>query len=51
MALLVHEAYHVAHRHMGFLGEDEFGEETMAYLVQTVAHGLIAAHGRWLRRQ
>ena len=46
-ALLVHEAYHVAYRHMGFLGEDEFGEETMAYLVQTVAHGLIAAHGRW----
>ena len=48
-ALLVHEAYHVAYRHMEFLGEDDYGEETMAYLVQTVAHGLVRAHRRWRR--
>lgn len=46
-ALLVHEAYHVATSHMDYLGEDEPGEEVMAYLVQTVSNGLFVAHARW----
>lgn len=47
LTLLVHEAYHVAVHHMDYLGEDNAGEETMAYLVQSIAHALFVAHGRW----
>lgn len=50
MALLVHEAYHAAVAHMEWLGEDEAGEETMAYLIQTIANGLFSAHGKWKRK-
>lgn len=46
-ALLVHEAYHVAVAHMGWLGEDDYGEESMAYLLQTVTAGLFDAHEAW----
>lgn len=49
LSLLVHEAYHAAVAHMGFLGEDDAGEETMAYLIQTIANGLFEAHERWKR--
>lgn len=49
LSLLVHEAYHAAVAHMDFLGEDDAGEETMAYLIQTIANGLFKAHERWKR--
>lgn len=47
LALLVHEAYHAAEAHMRWLGEDEYGEESMAYLMQTISAGLFEAHIRW----
>lgn len=47
LSLLVHEAYHAAVAHMEWIGENEAGEETMAYLVQTIANGLFVAHNRW----
>ena len=50
-SLLVHEAYHAAVAHMRWLGEDQPGEEVMAYLVQTIADGLIRAHDRWRTRK
>lgn len=50
LALLTHEAYHAAVAHMDWLGEDEVGEETMAFLIQTIAHGLFVAHEKWKRK-
>lgn len=50
LGLLVHEAYHAAVAHMAMLGEDEAGEETMAYLIQSISNGLFVAHGRWKRK-
>lgn len=47
LSLLVHEGYHAAVAHMEWLGEGEAGEETMAYLIQTITNGLFVAHGRW----
>ena len=47
-ALLVHEAVHVVLTHYDkYLGEDEIGDEFMAYGVQVVSHGLLSAHDRW----
>lgn len=51
LAMLVHEAYHAAIAHMSWLGEDEAGEETMAYLVQSISNGLFVAHDRWKQKQ
>lgn len=51
LGLLVHEAYHAAVAHMTLLGEDEAGEETMAYLIQSISHGLFVAHRKWKRRK
>ena len=51
LSLLVHEAYHAAVAHMEYLGEDSPGEEVMAYLVQSIAHALFVAHGKWKRRK
>ena len=50
-ALLVHEAYHVACDHTAWLGEDDYGEESMAYLLQTIACGLLEAHDKWLKKK
>lgn len=50
LALLVHEAYHAAEAHMEWLGEDSYGEESMAYLLQTITAGLFDAHLRWRKR-
>ena len=50
LALLVHEAYHVAEAHMAWLGEDDYGEESMAYLIQTISGGLFEAHEKWRKR-
>jgi hypothetical protein len=47
LTLLVHEAYYAAVHHMDYLGEDNAGEEIMAYLVQSIAHALFVAHGKW----
>ena len=47
LSLLVHEGYHAAVAHMEWLGEDEAGEETMAYLIQTITNGLFVAHFKW----
>jgi len=50
--LLVHEAYHVAYRHIAqYMGEDEAGEEVMAYSVQVVSQRLMLAHHKWLRKR
>lgn len=49
-ALLTHEAYHVFSLHMDYLGEDDPGEEIMAYGVQTVSKALMRAQRRWRRR-
>ena len=46
-SLLVHECYHAAYHHMDWMGEDDYGEESMAYLIQTIAHGVLSAHGAW----
>lgn len=46
-ALLVHEAYHAAVAHMEWLGEDDYGEESMAYLLQTISAGLFEAYFTW----
>ena len=51
LTLLVHEAYHVACHHMEYLGEDSAGEETMAYLIQSVAHALFIAHYKWKQKK
>ena len=51
LSLLVHEAYHAAVAHMEWLGEDEAGEETMAYLLQTIAHGLFVAQQKWKHKK
>lgn len=51
LGLLAHEAYHAAVAHMTFLGEDEAGEETMAYLIQSISHGLFVAHRKWRGRK
>ena len=46
-ALLVHEAYHVVCNHLSAIGEDEPGEETVAYMVQCVSGALMKAHEKW----
>lgn len=51
LSLLVHEAYHAAKAHMEMLGEDDAGEETMAYLIQTISNGLFVAHNKWKRKK
>lgn len=50
LSLLVHEAYHAAVAHMEWMGENDAGEETMAYLMQTITNGLFVAHARWKRK-
>ena len=47
LTLLVHESYHAAVHHLAYLGEDDAGEETMAYLVQSISHALFVAHYKW----
>lgn len=51
LTLLVHESYHAAVHHMEYLGEDNAGEEVMAYLIQSIAHALFTAHYKWKRRK
>lgn len=51
MGLLAHEAYHVARAHMAWLMEDDYGEESMAYLIQTIFAGLFEAHEKLRARE
>lgn len=48
-ALIVHESYHAAITHLSAIGEDEPGEETVAYCVQSVARSVMEAHDGWKR--
>lgn len=50
-AMLAHEAYHVACMRLKYLSEDDYGEETMAYLVQVIAGSLCQAHMTWLEKR
>jgi hypothetical protein len=50
-SLLVHECYHAAVSHMEWMGEDDYGEESMAYLIQTISHGVLEAHDAWRRKR
>lgn len=47
-AMLAHEAYHVAVARLEELGEDRYGEETVAYLVQVISGSLCSAHIDWM---
>jgi hypothetical protein len=50
-ALLVHEAVHVILEHFErYLGEDDIGEEFLAYGVQVIARELMAAHDKWCKK-
>lgn len=50
-ALIVHESYHAAVTHLSAIGEDEPGEETVAYCVQSVARCVMDAHDNWTSRR
>lgn len=47
-ALLAHEAVHVACNTLGMIGEDDYGEETLAYLVEAFTLALLRAHRKWM---
>lgn len=46
-ALMAHEAVHVSQIVLDHFGEDEPGEETRAYLVQSVTYELLDMQRRW----
>ncbi len=48
LSLLAHEAVHIAYRYMECIGEEEPGEETMAYVVEAVVSILAEQHIAWL---
>lgn len=48
-ALMAHEAVHVTQIVLDHFGEDEPGEETRAYLVQSVTHALLEMQRAWSR--
>lgn len=47
LALLAHEATHIAERYFEELGEDEPASEERAYVVQSASGCLFDAHLRW----
>ena len=49
-ALFAHEAVHVALAYFESFGEDEPGEEEMAYTVQAVTDVLIEDHEEWRKK-
>ena len=49
-ALLVHESYHIVCEHLKAIGEENAGEEIMAYMIQCVSGALMDAHMRWRSR-
>lgn len=50
-ALLAHEAVHVALFHLSMIGEEEPGEEEIAYMVENVTQYLVAEHFKWKKRK
>lgn len=50
LALLTHEAHHIAQRHFEELGEEHPGEEEFAYTTQAAAGCLFDAHLRWCQK-
>lgn len=48
LAYLTHEAVHCALAHMALIGEDEPGEEEIAYHVGSAAYGLFSDFFEWL---
>lgn len=50
-ALLCHEAVHVVSDYLQSIGEDEPGDELVAYAVQFVAQNLIELHFDWKKRK
>lgn len=51
LALLAHEATHVAVRYFEGIGEEEPGDEELAYAVQAAAGCLFDMHLEWLDKQ
>lgn len=51
LALLAHEATHVANWYFETHGEDEIGEEAYAYTVQAICDALFDEHLRWLEKR
>lgn len=51
LALLAHEATHIAERYFEEFGEDEPASEERAYVVQSAAGCLFNAHLRWLEKE
>jgi hypothetical protein len=50
-ALLAHESYHAVLRHYAYLGEEEPGEEFVAYGLQVISKGLFVAHEKWKEKR
>lgn len=51
LGLLAHEATHVAVHYLSGIGEEEPGEEELAYAVQAAAGCLFDMHLTWLRKR
>ena len=51
LALLSHEATHIACRYFEGLGEEEPGSEELAYAVQAAAGCLFDMHLEWVKKQ
>jgi len=47
LALLAHECWHVTRAILDFIGEDEPGEETEAYILQSVYEQMCYVHLQW----
>lgn len=50
-ALLAHEAVHAALFYLSMIGEEEPGEEEIAYMVENVTQYLVAEHFKWKKRK
>lgn len=49
LALLAHEATHVASRHFSSIGEEEPAEEEWAYAIEAVCSALFDMHLAWVK--
>lgn len=50
-ALLAHEAVHAALFYFAMIGEEEPGEEEIAYMVENITQYLVSEHFRWKKRK
>jgi len=46
-AVLCHEAYHIVSMNLTSIGEEDAGEEIIAYMVQITSMALMEAHREW----